>query len=98
MAEEKCGNLKNRQNAQNEKTNDPMEDVDKLLKKQLEKEKEEEKKKKEEEKKTKGMKMEFEMNKKQKKDEIDFTRAFSARVQSFECHRFKPFTANYPDR
>lgn len=46
MSEERNGNLKNIQNRQNEKTNDPMEDVDKLLKKQLEKEKIEERRKK----------------------------------------------------
>ena len=60
------GNLKNIQNRQNEKTNDPMEDVDKLLKKQLEKEKIEERRKKEEEKKKKIMKMELENKKKRK--------------------------------
>ena len=70
MSEERNGNLKNIQNRQNEKTNDPMEDVDKLLKKQLEKEKIEERRKKEEEKKKKIMKMELENKKKE--NEFDF--------------------------
>ena len=73
MSEERKGNLKNTQNRQNEKTNDPIEDADKLLKKQLEKEKIEERRKKEEEKKKKIMKMELEIEKNKKKEnEFDF--------------------------
>ena len=51
MADERSGKLQKMLNKENEKKNNPMDDVDKLLKKQLEKERIEQKRKEEQEKK-----------------------------------------------
>ena len=71
MADERSGKLKRmREEIENANKNDPIKDVDKLLKKQLEKEKEEKKNKEKVDRFIKEMNLEKEKNKKE--EEIDF--------------------------